>query len=80
MTAAPIDMTRKEEEAIERVVEEVVTNLRPIGGAVLSVEAYRGMVKGFIRMGKLPIPADEWLDELIVELCEFHEVPIEAAS
>ena len=71
-------MASEQELAIEQIVEHVVTHT---GGPEpeLPLSALREFCRGFFRMLELPDRDDAWLDELIRELAEFHEVAIKDA-
>jgi hypothetical protein len=68
----------EQELAIEQIVEHVVTHTSgPDPELPLSV--LRDFCRSQLRMLELPDREEAWLDELIRELAEFHEVAINDA-
>jgi hypothetical protein len=76
MTSAP-EITANEEMRIELVVEHVVTHTSAPEGKPLILDGLRELSKGLLRLYRLPIPDDAWLDEFIREMREWHKIPME---
>jgi hypothetical protein len=72
-------LTPSEQELLtEQIVEHVVTHTNG-PDPVLPLSLLRSFSRNYIRLAKLPDRDDAWLDELIRELAEFHEVAIKDA-
>jgi hypothetical protein len=67
----------EQELAIEQIVEHVVTHTSG-PEAELPLSELRNFSRIYFRLAELPDRDDLWLDELIRELAEFHEVAIKA--
>jgi hypothetical protein len=76
--AAPM-ITRLEEEAIENLADGFMGALSCPPGAVIDAETLIGLregFKGYPRLKRLPVPDDTFLDELLREMAEWHDLPL----
>jgi hypothetical protein len=65
-------------EAVEIVTDNCIGGLG-WDGRPLDIEALtslREMVKVVLRLYELQLPDDTFLDELVRELCEWHDIPL----
>jgi hypothetical protein len=76
---AAIELTRQQEEAIENLADGFMGSLSCPPGAVITaadLTGFREGFKGLLRLYGLPIPDDAYLDELLLEMAEWHDQPI----
>jgi hypothetical protein len=72
-------MTHKQEEAIENLADAFMGAVRGPAGVAIGAELMVGMREGFkghLRLARLPIPNDAYLDALLREMAEWHDLPL----
>jgi hypothetical protein len=72
------ELTRQQEEAIENLADDFVGSISCPPGAVIDAAVMVDMREGFkglLRLMQLPIPDDAFLDELLLEMAEWHDLP-----
>lgn len=76
-------ISRKQEEAIENLADGFMGALSCPPGKVIDAEALMGLreaFKGYLRLARLPVPGDGYLDELLHEMAEWHDLPLGGGS
>jgi hypothetical protein len=72
-------MNPREEIAIENLADNFMGALQCPPGGVIEAElmvALREGFKGYLRLARLPVPEDAYLDEMLREMAEWHELPL----
>jgi hypothetical protein len=77
LSALPSSMPN--DEAIEFVTDRFIGALiraddRPLDAELLV--ALREGLKGLLRVYRLTLPSDAFLDDLVREMCEWHDIPL----
>ena len=73
-------MTRQQEEAIENLSDGFMGALWfPANQEITDTDLvrFREAFKGLLRFNGFPIPDDAYLDELLLEMAQWHDLPIE---
>jgi hypothetical protein len=70
-------LTPREEAAIETIADRMMAGLLMPPGAFVEdeMEGTRNAFQGLLRLARLPIPEDAFLDELLLEMAEWHDRP-----
>jgi hypothetical protein len=73
-------MIADEEMRLELIVERTVCNIQQADpNKPIPIEQMRQMCRGALTIFQTRVPPDAELDELILELAEWHHVPVQAA-
>jgi hypothetical protein len=73
----------RDEEAIECLADAFMGSVRGPPGVAIGAALMIGLreaFKGHLRLARLPVPDDGYLDELLREMAEWHELPLVEGS
>jgi hypothetical protein len=77
------EISAAQEEAIENLADWFMGALSCPPDTVIDADTLAGLRKGFkgyLRLAVLPIPSDAFLDELLREMAEWHDLPLGGGS